>query len=415
MKKTKKLFGIIMAAMLTATMMLGSFSAGAVDQSTGTEDSPAQAKIVKVLEYANGITEPDNQFNFTFEKISVDNDTSEDAKNSMPALTASVAFNDDDGKYVDDETTPGMKAVYKQSANIFNGVNFPHAGVYIYEVTEDGTDDTGYGMDYSEAVYTMRVYVKNKTTGGTYVASVTAEKTTDDDGATIAGGEKVDPTPDDDSSDGISNEFAFVNTFTKKGGSEGDDNDDDIPDPIPGENDPEYPAYAEKVASLVVNKTIKGEYANMNDVFTFSLTLQKSPTSDETNYVGTVYTRGIAGGTQYEFVSGQATSFTLGNNQLLVFEDLPAGTTYTVTETTVDDYVTTTELIENGVAKSDGETVSALVGEKDNYAKYTNTFKDNDITPTGIIINNLPFVVMIVLAGVGIVFFVITRRRKYDR
>lgn len=415
MKKTKKLFGIIMAAMLTATMLLGSFSAGAVDppQSTGTEDNPAQAKIVKVLQYANGITEPDDQFNFTFTKVSVDDETTNAAKKTMPNLTAAVAFGDETGKYTD-TSTKGMKSVYKQSDNIFEGVTFPHAGVYVYKVTEDGTDAKGYGMDYSEAVYTMRVYVKNGV-NGTYVASVTAEKTVDDDGTVLNDGEKVDPTPDDDPTDGISNKFAFVNVFTKKGGSVGSDNTN-IPDPIPGETDNAYPEYLEKIASLVIDKTVAGDYGDKTKEFLFKLMLTSSPTSNVKKYTATIYTRGEATGKKVTFTVGESKEFKLADNQMLIFEDLPAGTTYKISENTLANYTTTTQVIQNGEESSSGSVVTdILVGEKDNYTRYTNTFKDNTVTPTGIIINNLPFIIMIVLAGAGILFFVISRRRKYDR
>lgn len=417
MKKTKKIFGIIMAAMMTATMFLGSFSASAADppaQSTGTEDDPAQVKIVKTLKYADGITEPDDQFNFTFTKVSVDGVDTDEAKTTMPDLSASVAFSDDTGKY-NDEKTAGLNAVSKQSANIFDGKTFPHAGVYVYTVEETGEDAKGYGMDYSEAVYTMRVYVKNGT-NGTYVASVTAEKNKDDNGTTIQGGEKVDPTPDEDTTDGIDNKFAFVNVFTKQGGSNGDDNV--TPDPIPGESDPEYPEYLEKNASLVINKTVAGEYGDKTMDFNFSITLTKSPTAEDSTYTAKIYTRGTATVVATKTVTpGTPCEFTLKDNQMLIFEDLPAGTTYNVTETAVEKYNTTTELVENGVTKSGGTAIidKALVGEKDNYARYTNTFDDDSVTPTGIIINNLPFILMIVIAGAGIVLFVISRRRKYNR
>lgn len=424
MKKTKKLFGIIMAAMLTATMLLGSFSASAANeatsdqQSTGTEANPAQAKVVKVLKYADGITEPSIQFNFSFEKISIDKDTSEAAKAIMPELSASVDFSVNAGKYTD-KSVEGMKTVSKQSDNIFideNGdrIEFPHAGVYTYKVTEDGDDDEGYGMDYSEAVYNMRVYVKNGK-NGTYVACVTAEKITDDAGETITGGQKVNPKPDNTPGNGIDNKFEFVNVFTKRGGSEGNDNTD-IPDPIPEVDDDEYPEYLEKIASLVIDKTVAGDYGDKTKEFKFKLMIKRSPTSNIDDYKATIYTRGNAQGTEITFSANQAKEFYLKDNQMLIFEDLPAGTRYNISEDSVNNYTATTQVVANGKKNTYNAIVmDALVGEKDNYARYTNTFDDDSIILTGIIINNLPFIIMIVLAGAGIVFFVISRRRKYDR
>ena len=80
--------------------------------------------------------------------------------------------------------------------------------------------------------------------------------------------------------------------------------------------------------------------------------------------------------------------------------------------------------VENGSAKIVDKSVAAgnvaaglaettyLVGEKGAYTNVTNEFQDENVTPTGIIINNLPYVLLIAIAFAGIVLF--SRKRRYE-
>ena len=60
-------------------------------------------------------------------------------------------------------------------------------------------------------------------------------------------------------------------------------------------------------------------------------------------------------------------------------------------------------------------TVTSLVGgEGLNSTAFTNAYDDNTITPTGIIINNLPFVLMVAIAGSGLALYVVSKRRSHQ-
>ena len=57
---------------------------------------------------------------------------------------------------------------------------------------------------------------------------------------------------------------------------------------------------------------------------------------------------------------------------------------------------------------------SKLVGENANSTAFTNTYDDASVEPTGIFINNLPFVLMVVVAGSGLALYVVSKRRSHQ-
>lgn len=70
------------------------------------------------------------------------------------------------------------------------------------------------------------------------------------------------------------------------------------------------------------------------------------------------------------------------------------------------------------INKAVSETVavqnSTTLGEGvNNKVDVTNTYKP--VSPTGILISNLPFIIMILVAVGGIVLYVVSRRRRHDR
>lgn len=94
----------------------------------------------------------------------------------------------------------------KSIADILSGVEFPHAGVYTYVVTESqvslGTTNMteGYYVNASQAEYILRIRVSNTYTGtnsefgstALTIEGVTVEQTKDDNGEPIEG-DKIDP------------------------------------------------------------------------------------------------------------------------------------------------------------------------------------------------------------------------------
>lgn len=91
---------------------------------------------------------------------------------------------------------------------------------------------------------------------------------------------------------------------------------------------------------------------------------------------------------------------------------MPAGTKYTLTETEETDY-TASYVIDSGTSTSSNQTNQVTIGNAASTVAFTNTYDDNSVTPTGIIINNLPFVLMVVIAGSGLALYVVSKRRAH--
>lgn len=327
-------------------------------------DAPDVRKVTKNLEMAEGITVPSATFQFKIEKVTSD---------APSANIADITYSSADSL---GNLTEGKYTLSKDAEITFGA--FPHAGVYEYTVTERPdtytiTDSAKEQVAYDGAKYTVRVYVVNDENGGTKIQSISASK------------------------DGEAKEdaIAFTNTYTKKGGS--DDGD----------------------TSLIISKKTEGDYADKTKDFTFEITFEKAATATDTSYTGKI------DGTDVVCEVGKTTEFKLHDGQSLVFDKLPAGTRYVVTEKGAkDDYTAKVSVVENGgvavvtEATSEEAGVSSaaagatnLVGEKENSVTFTNTYEDVPIT--GIIFNNLPVVILIAAAVAAFAVLAALKRRSY--
>ena len=240
----------------------------------------------------------------------------------------------------------GLSSFDKEAEITFG--TFPHIGLYEYTISE--TVGTGDAITYDTASYNLNVYVVNKENGNLEVRSITAEK----DGAK-------------------QEELSFTNTYRKN-------------------------------SSLTISKSTEGMHADKTKDFEFTIKFERAATeSDEVD----VYT-GKIGDETVECKVGEETTFKLHDGEKLVFDPLPAGTRYVVEEVAAEDgYTPSIKIVENGV-ETQGETVSErdgissaatgtnLVGENDNEVVFTNTYQE--IAVTGIVLNNWPFIILIILA-----------------
>ena len=270
-----------------------------------------------------------------------------------------------------DKETPvdGIKTVSKNS-NISFGT-FPHAGEYVYTVTE--TKESATGVEYSEDTYTLRVYVKNGDSG-LEIRNMTAEKRT----STGITRNKV-------------SEMKFTNTYRK-------------------------------TTSLEITKKTEGELADKTKKFDFTITIIPSQTEkNPSSYTGKIGEKRV---TVYRDTPN---TFQLHDGETLKFDSLPAGTRYVVTETGANDgYTPSVTVIENGTetvkkkADSEAEGISSvneqetnLVGENENKVTFTNTYKN--IPLTGIFMNNLPFVIVIGIAVLALGTLAVLKKQKNAR
>lgn len=155
-----------------------------------------------------------------------------------------------------------------------------------------------------------------------------------------------------------------------------------------------------KNSSLTVTKTVKGNAANKNDVFEF-----------------TVKVTGVSGSYPATNTAGKVTAVNgvitekvyLKNGEKFVIYNLPAGAAYTVTE--MDTAYNESFRIDSGESK-DGLEAAGKIGRDDTVAAFTNT---KTITPpTGIFMDVMPYVLLLAAAVLGcVVFFVFRRRRPF--
>lgn len=93
-----------------------------------------------------------------------------------------------------------------------------------------------------------------------------------------------------------------------------------------------------RASKFKVSKDVSGSYANLDYAFTFTLTLYRPDgyqdlVAPATGYRAAVYNEdGSPSGTTYAFTFDTAATFKLSDGQYLLFDKLPVGTTYELTE-----------------------------------------------------------------------------------
>ena len=441
MKKLNKFFAILVAmAMVLSLTVISAFASEDAGTNVGTL---ATSKLVKELDIADNVKTPAGTLTFTFAPADVTevvegvSKTTEKQTSGEVTLTKTITYEagetGSNGKLVKSFPMSDLFVLGAKPAEpAANTQYLDHAGVYIYEVTEsnktwaDATDTNASHQD-SNAKYRLRIYVVNDdtatTTGKLAVKAVTVEKLLNDAGQEETGvtGKKVPPTTtgSGNTEDGG---FKFVNKYSKKvDGSQTED------------------------GALKFTKAVTGELGSKTDQFQFSLELTLPSTYDTA--LGTTFaytnTNGTNGNAVFDATSKKATfDFTLSDSDVLKFAVLPAGTTYTVTEkldastqvananlyTATAKSYTGTATAANAAADAEGANLAVssyvsdtLVGEEGakalkNVVDYTNQYDKNNTTntPTGILISNLPYIVLALVAIGGLVAYVVVRRRQSD-
>ena len=289
-------------------------------------------------------------------------------------------------------------------------VKFPtysEAGEYEYTVKESQTADPAVAngdhekLIMSGAEYTMDVYVtENEKTGALEISNIIVKRTKDDEGKN-ANGVKVTDIGNDDN-----NGFNFTNTYVQEAGTG--------TDPVnPG---PDYTTYG----SLDVSKIIKTDAADTADTnkefeFTADFTF---PNGTDVTTLGAKATIGDS----TTSITGTSHTFKLKHGQNVKFTGLPVGTKISVTESATPNYKGSAEVvINNGPKEAVAETKynealtvsNKTLGQNKNTVDVANTY--NYVPTTGIIMNTLPYVLMIALCGVALIAFVGFKRRRLQK
>lgn len=349
--KSGKIKAMLMAGMLTMSLCAGT----AVMAEEVQVPTVEQAGVTKNLHIAEGITVPDTTF--TFNIIQTAGDETTVAKTTTAAFKADAVTGDLVSKAATTELADATK--------------YPHAGVYTFTVNEAKGDVAG--MTYDAKSYIVNVYVVN-------------------DGADL----KVDSITAKDGTAKVT-DMSFDNTYVKD-------------------------------SSLTIKKKVTGTQADRTKHFNFTINMTKASTDTRDSYTGTITKGGKCEEAHQNVVltfdnDGKATAnVKLCDGDTITFNNIAAGTRYTVTEAgAADGYTPSVAVVENGAtavhtnAASDAEDIKAenkLIGENANSVVFTNDYADAPVT--GVIINNLPYVVLVAAAVCALAALVlINRRRQY--
>lgn len=376
-KMFKKVLAVVAAGAMTMGMAMPTFAA---DGGKTTE-----AWITKTYYTEVGKAE---KFSFTAEQV----------KTGTGIITTDAAVTMPEISFTDTETG----TISKRGQITFP--TYPEAGKYEYTVTETQTADPIVAnsehekMIMSQAEYTMDVYVTDGATG-TEISNIVVNKVRDDAGQTETG--KVDIGNTD------TNRFNFTNTYVQEAGTGTDPTN---PDPI-----------YNQFGSLNVSKKIvnaNGTATTPDDEFAFTATFA-FPKGTDANTLGGIK----ANGGDVTLAEGGTYTFHLKANKNMKFTGVPVGTTITVKESAAKNYKGSAEITINGtkltsVAETSYNTEltavrSQKLGQKQNIVDVTNTY--NDVPVTGIIMNTLPYVLMIALCGVALIAFVGFKRRRLQK
>lgn len=381
-KLSKKMLAVVAAGAMTMGLAMPAFAADA----SGETQKVTQAYISKTYN-----TEVGKAMTFNF--------TATQDKTSTGLVKSAVACTIPSISFTDSETGTTKKV----SDSPIQFGTFNEAGKYEYTVTETGSEPTITESAYeklimSKAEYKMDVYVVENPVGTFKVDQIVVNKTKNDKGTAEEG--KVDI-----SEDKTKNKFNFVNTYVQEAGT---GTDPTSPDPNYTEN-----------GALKVSKTIdaQGETPSATDSFSFTATFV-FPEGTDANTLG-----GVKGNEADVSLTEGAYTFTLKHGDKMKFTGLPVGTKITVTEAGAANYKGSAEVFLDNVkqdtvaASKYNELLKAVtdgkLGQNRNTVDVTNTY--NHVPTTGIIMNTLPYVLMIALCGAALFGFVAFKRKKVQK
>jgi hypothetical protein len=411
LKKSRNYVAILLALVMSVSSFIPAFASDTAGSTTDNHEEPVEAAITKMLRMPEGTVTPEITFNFVATPISFEGNTA--VTSSMPALNnLTVSFGTEDDNEVDNTVT-NVTSITNESEDILKNVNFDAlgAGIYVYEITELDSTVPPIGADesvnFSTAKYILRVYVDNHPArdGRTYAYGVIAQVVTADANGAAAT-TKVDVTPGEKG-------MIFTNDYVKTNVIEN-------PDPLVDD-------------TLTVSNTVIGTLANLQQHFHYTITMNSTPfhpgveppeyyrayivegnnvldpsgnvdigDGDIEDFIGTPQT-----GPKYIKIDPNgSTSFSLKHGQRLVFVDTPVGTTYNITQAGATNYIPSHIVTSNDVPAPNviGNVSQPMTigpqrfGGLENSAAFTNT--RDSVTPTGLSLDNLPFV-LIIIFGLG--------------
>ena len=180
-------------------------------------------------------------------------------------------------------------------------------------------------------------------------------------------------------------------------------------------------SYTSNRADLTVTKTVTGNMADLDEVFTFQMAIDSVEEINPENITWTKNSQTPSIGYLVGLASSSGYEFTLKNGESIVFSGIPAGAKVTVTETDAEGYTTTVVVSDT---PTEAVALAAETGSENNKTgsvtisatAQTITFTNTKEIPvnTGVILDTLPYVLMLIAVGGGVVAFFLRRRHHDD-
>jgi hypothetical protein len=419
-EKKRYLFKLMMISIIAFAFLFSMVAIATADsgEAYGTEESPAIMTIRKDVKYSVGNKTPlPATFSFYVSKISLDGDVTATAdmpdvgpiEIAFPATTSST-------------TDAGVITHTLFSENIFDGIDFPKPGVYVYDIGEDNSVPAvlgdGWDLKHSVSQYLVKVYVEPGVSGNYIAAIIVILNVDDNNNQVINRVEKADP--------------LFINRFQRK--SDG---------------------------NLQISKRVQGLSADYNKYFKFTITINKPSiyfypnAKNDIGYPTAYLFDGMTTGYQSTipaanadpsivelenfgagprevimFKYGVPTTVYLRHGQRLEFDWLWIGTTVQVKEEGTADYTASyeyqlagdDEITATGTIGTDLSTPWITIKEpaphegniiNANRIRFINTKRPD--TPTGIAIDNLPFIGILGLVGASLGGFITIKAHKRSK
>lgn len=365
--------------------------------------------FTKELEMPEGVAKPNVKFTFKLTAAEpYEGETAEDnAQNTADVqkgegtIADAYATFDSNVNYSDvvynadtaDEYTNKLGSVTVQF-NVGN-IEFTEPGVYKYKLEEVDTPITtdASASDFTTSTLDRTVYL--------YVQRIN-EGTPQEDivvtGVELYNGEIVNNESNIGKTDSVLNYYMLTG-------------DPDQPDP---DNPPKPVAN-----DMTIEKVVKGTMGNKSEDFTFSFTVSSETQGKTFNYV--VTNDNNPGQTQTATAGTPVTSVTLQDGDTIKITGLTGTDKVTVEETDNGEGYTTSYQVTNGALVSGQKKAEnvTLATEKngdneDVPVSTTVTFTNerNAVSPTGIVMNVAPYVLLVVVAAAGC--FVFLRKRRED-
>ena len=419
----KKLTSILIALAMMVVLAVPAFAATASKSSAVGTD--ATVGLTKTLTVPVGTTIPSDTFSFAIARVT-DNGEGENATNYDVTTTVTGITSPTTAKAAPNAGTEATATTATQIINyadVLSGAKFNAAGVYAFDVTEvkpttgyeapnftrTTTDEDGVvtteTIKYSQAEYRLIVgvasYTKDDGTTGYYIDTIQAVQTVADDGTPINPATK--PEGDLNPATGEAGAINFTNNYLKSKQN---------PDPVGGEEEEPKTPDPTDGKTLFISKEITCEDATAtidNDkVFqmTSTVTFPAGATAYKYQIVKADGTPVGAEQTLTKPANSNSKQFTfeLKNGERLVFTDIAIGATWTVEEADYPAYE----------ASGEQTTASLVKDTAQNKSEIKNAYDPDEDPATGLSINNLPFIVLALVAIGGLCAYVIVRRKSED-